>query len=78
MREDLESSLSCERRLRLTECSHLRDGLITELSAAAQEEFSQGRAVEQEEHDGGLGTAAAYLQFLQALEGRQQPLQLSI
>ena len=48
----------------------LRDGLVAELSAAAEEEFSEGRAVEEEEQDGRLGTAAAYLELLQTLEGR--------
>ena len=59
------------------ESSHLRDGFVTKLRAAAEEQFSEAGTVEQEEHDGGLGTTAAYLQFLQTLEGRQQPLQLS-
>ena len=59
-------------------CFDLRDGLVAELSAAAEEEFSEGRAMEQEEQDGGLGTAAAYLELLQTLEGRQETLQLSI
>ena len=56
----------------------LRDGLVAELSAAAEDQFREGRAVEQQEQDSGLGTAAAYLQLLQTLEGRHQALQLSI
>ena len=52
--------------------------MVAQLGAAAEEELGEGRAVEEEEEEGGLGTAAADLQLLQTLEGRQQTLQLSI
>ena len=57
---------------------NLRDGLVAQLRAAAQDQCGEARAVDQQEEDGGLRTTAAHLQLLQTLEGREQPLQLSI
>ena len=60
------------------ESEKLRDGLVGQLRAAAEEEAGEGRAVEEQEEDGGLGTSAADLQLRQTLEGREESLQLSI
>ena len=60
------------------ESEKLRDGLVGQLRAAAEEEAGKGRAVEEQEEDGGLGTSAADLQLRQTLEGREESLQLSI
>ena len=60
------------------ESENLRDGLVGQLRAAAEDQPGEGRAVEQHEEDGGLGTSTAHLQLCQTLEGREQSLQLSI